>query len=146
MLYKKLDDGFLVRLVRGEEVRTALAKLMREEEIGCGAVTGLGAIRDPHLGCYLLEKKRYIERRFEGDYELVGLNGSLSWFEGEPFAHVHVVLSDHEFATIGGHCFEATTTATLEMRVLANPDRVDRATDDEIGLHLMQLPESCPLR
>ena len=146
MFYKKIADGFLVRLERGDEVRAALSKLMREEEIGCGTVTGLGAVDDPRLGYYVLDEKRYIERRFAGEFELVGLNGTLAWYDGEPFPHVHVVLSDPEFATLGGHCFEATTAATVELHVHAESDRVDREQDAEIGLHLMSLPTSCPIR
>ncbi len=145
MFYKEFHDGYLVRLSRGEEIRAGLSELMAREQIGCGFVAGLGAVTEPHMGYYVLGEKRYVERRFEGEYELVGMTGSLSWHEGEPFPHVHVMLTGPEFLSFGGHLFEATTSATVEMYVRADQDRVDRELDTEIGLHLMQFPHSCPI-
>lgn len=143
MFYQELIDGFLVRLERGEELRAGLAELMQRHQIGCGFVAGLGAVRDPKMGYYVLDEKRYIERRFEGEYELVGMTGTLSWYQDEPFPHVHLMLTDPDFRAFGGHCFEATTAATLEIRVRAEQDRIDRRMDEAIGLHLMQLPSGC---
>ncbi len=145
MQYKEISDGWLVRLESGEEIRDGLEELMRREEIGCGFVTGLGAVMDPHLGYYVLEEKRYVQHHFEGEYELVGMTGTLSWHDGEPFPHVHTMLTGPEFLALGGHCFEATTSATVEMFVRAERSRVDREFDEAIGLHLMQLPQSCPI-
>lgn len=145
MLYKEFHDGFIVRLTRGEEIRSGLSELMEREKIGCGFVAGLGAVREPHMGYYVLDEKRYVDRHFEGDYELVGMTGTLSWHEGEPFPHVHVMLTGPEFLSFGGHLFQATTTATVEMYVRIAEERVDRKLDEAIGLHLMQLPESCPI-
>lgn len=146
MHYQALSDGFLVRLECGEEIRAGLAELMQREGLGAGFVSGLGAITDPHMGYYVLEEKRYVTRNFEGEYELVGLSGTLSWYDGEPFPHIHTMLTGPEFMAVGGHCFEATTSATVEMLVRSTKDRVDRAIDEAIGLHLMQLPETCPIR
>lgn len=145
MFYKELQDGFLVRLARGEEIRAGLSELMQRKSIGCGFVAGLGAVSDPNMGYYVLDEKRYVERRFEGEFELVGLTGTLSWYDGEPFPHVHLLLTQPDFRTVGGHCFEATTSATVEMLVRADQDLVDRRIDEAIGLHLMQLPKSCPI-
>ena len=145
MYYKKLSDGYLVRLYKGEELRAGLAELMRREEIGWGFVSGLGAVSDPHVGYYVLGEKRYATQEFEGEFELVGLTGTLSWHQGEPFPHVHSMLVGPEFRVLGGHFFEATTSATLEMIVRSDRERIDREMDEAIGLHLMQLPESCPI-
>lgn len=145
MHYKELTDGFLVRLENGEEIRAGLAELMRREQIGAGFVSGLGAITDPTMGYYVLGERRYVTREFEGEFELVGLSGTLSWHEDEPFPHIHTMLTGAEFMAVGGHCFEATTSATVEMLVRSTKDRIDREMDERIGLHLMQLPQSCPI-
>ena len=146
MHVKELSDGFLVRLENGEEIRAGLAELMQRYGIGSGFVTGLGAIMDPEMGYYVLDEKRYVTRSLEGEYELVGLTGTLSWFDGDPFPHIHTMLTGPDFLALGGHCFEATASATVEMLVRSTRDRVDRSMDERIGLHLMQLPESCPIR
>jgi len=36
------------------------------------------------------------------------LEGNVALKEGEPFIHAHVVLSDHNMQTLGGHLFETT--------------------------------------
>lgn len=145
MRYRALSDGYLLRVERGEEVLAALRTLMQREEIGCGSVTGLGAVGTARLGYYVLEERSYLERALEGPFEVVSLVGTLSWHEGEPFPHVHVTLSDADFRTLAGHCFEATVSATVELRVRAESGRVERHDDEEIGLHLMDLPEACPV-
>ncbi len=146
MHYKEMSDGWMVRLENGEEIRAGLSELMQREGIGYGFVGGLGAVENPHMGYYVLSEKRYVENHFDGDYELVGMTGTLSWHDGKPFPHIHTLLTGAEFMTLGGHCFEATTTATVEMWVRSEKDRIDRQFDENIGLHLMQLPQSCPIR
>ena len=143
MFYQRFDRDFLVRLERGEELLESLRELMRREGIGCGAVAGLGATQKALMGFYDLEAKRYDERLFEGFFEIVGLTGSLSWYDGEPFPHVHLVLGDREFHAWTGHCFTAEVSATVELAVRAWEPRVERVMDADIGLHLMQLPTYC---
>ena len=53
MRMKKTDDGFIVRLERGEELISALARLMEEHDIGSGSVTGLGAVDHVRLRGWL---------------------------------------------------------------------------------------------
>ncbi len=140
MYVKEMEGGYLVRVVAGEELMESLRTLMRERDIGSGAVTGLGAVGWARLGAYEASTKDYVDREFEGDLEVVGLTGTMSWYEGEPFAHVHLVLTDTDFQTVGGHCFEARVSATIELFVRVWDERVERQLDPDIGLHLMDLP------
>jgi hypothetical protein len=137
---KRFHRGWALRLEPGEELIGSLKELMREHGIGSGAVTGLGAVGRARLGCYLLSERRYVEREVAGDLEVVGLSGTLSWTEaGEPFPHVHIVLTDENFAATGGHCFEAEVSITLELFVRDWGERIERRRDEAIGLHLMDL-------
>lgn len=146
MFYEILDEGILCRLERGEDVIEGLVELMRREEMGCGAVTGLGAVDRARLGFYRVDRQQYRDRVFDGEYELCGLTGTLSWHESEPFPHVHVVLIDNDFRALGGHCFEARVSATVELFVSAfREPRVDRLIHESIGLHLMDLTRHCKL-
>jgi len=140
MQVKELEGGYLLRLETGDELIGSLATLMREHAIGCGAVTGLGAVSTARLGCFRMSTKDYVDRSFAGDLEVVGLTGTLSWHDGEPFPHVHMMLTDEEFQAIGGHCYEAVASATIEVFVRAFDERVERQIDERIGLHLMKLP------
>ena len=139
MQSKKLEGGFLLRLEAGEELVESLCNFMRKEQIGCGAVTGLGAVDHARLGFYQVAKQNYLERTFEGEFEVVGLTGTMSWHDGEPFPHIHLMLTDEHFAAFGGHCFAARASATVELFVRAYAERVERHIDLQIGLHLMDL-------
>ena len=46
--------------------------------------------------------------------ELVSFEGNITLKDGSPFPHVHVVLSDHNMSTAGGHLFETTVAAVGE--------------------------------
>jgi predicted DNA-binding protein with PD1-like motif len=137
MRVQEVAGGYVVKLERGEELIASLASLMRDRGIGSGAVTGLGAVSRARLGCYRVAGKDYVERAVEGDLEVVGLTGTMSWYDDEPFPHVHLMLTDVEFGATGGHCFEAWVSATIELYVTDWGKRVDRQMDDEVGLHLM---------
>jgi predicted DNA-binding protein with PD1-like motif len=139
MRVQRVQGGFALRLEIGEELIGSLANLMREHDIGSGAVTGLGAVNHARLGCWLVSEKRYADRVVEGDLEVVGLTGTLSWYDGKPFPHVHLMLTDGDFTATGGHCFEARVSATLELFVRDWGGRIDREMDDVVGLHLMDL-------
>lgn len=139
MHVKKVPGGYAVRLEKGEELIASLSALMREHDIGSGAMTGLGAVGRAELGCYCTADKGYAERSLEGDLEVASLTGTMSWFDGEPFPHVHVVLTDPDFGATGGHCFAAWVSATIEIHVRDWGERIERHRDEEIGLHLMQL-------
>jgi predicted DNA-binding protein with PD1-like motif len=144
MRWKEVEGGFIVRLESGEELIASLSTLMREHDIGCGSVTGLGAVDYARLGCYRVAHRDYVEKVFDGDLEVVGLTGTMSWYDGDPFPHVHMMLTDDEFGATGGHCFEARVSATLELVVRAWSERVERRLDSTIGIHLMEFEEETP--
>ncbi len=137
MRVKSTDDGFIVRLERGEELIASLTALMEERDIGSGSVMGLGAVDHARLGCFRVEQQDYVDKVVEGDLEVVGLTGTMSWYEGSPFPHVHLMLTDEEFRATGGHCFEARVSATLELVVRAWDERIERRADPSLGLHLL---------
>jgi predicted DNA-binding protein with PD1-like motif len=142
MFFQAVEGGYMVRVERGEELIGALKTLMEQEQIGSGTVTGLGATSFARLGIYDVEARVYVDRTFEGVHELCNMTGSLSWYEGAPFPHVHMVLSDFELRAIGGHCFEALAGATIEVFVRSSEERIEREMDDDLGLHLLKLKDS----
>lgn len=139
MRVKRTGDGFIVRLERGEELIASLTALMEEHDIGSGSVIGLGAVDHARLGCFRVEQRDYVDRVVEGDLEVVGLTGTMSWYDGSPFPHVHLMLTDDGFRATGGHCFEARVSATLELVVRAWDQRIERRADPSLGLHVLDL-------
>jgi len=144
MFFQAVEGGYIVRVERGEELIGALKTLMEQEKIGSGTVTGLGATAFARLGIYDVEARVYVDRTFEGVHEVCNLTGSLSWHDGAPFPHVHMVLTDFELRAVGGHCFEALAGATIELFVRSFKERINREMDDDLGLHLLKLAGHSP--
>ena len=126
MFFQAVEGGFIARVEAGEELIAALRTLMNQQQIGSGTVTGLGATSFARLGIYDMEARAYSDRSFEGVHEICNLTGSLSWYDGAPFPHVHMILSDFDLRAVGGHCFEAVAGATIEVFVRSFPQRIDR--------------------
>ena len=136
MKLQQVRDGYYVILERGDKLIETLTKVAREKEIPSAVVTGLGAVTGSSLGYYELEKKEYIRKEFPEELEVAGLNGNITWFEGNPVPHIHVVLSDHHFHAFGGHLFETHCAATVELFLRVEDVRVERKYNCDIGLNL----------
>jgi predicted DNA-binding protein with PD1-like motif len=136
---KEFSDGqrFLLRFDRGEEVMTLLLDWARKTKLDGAFLSGLAAVERPRLGYYDARKKGYIEREFEGEYEIASLSGNLGWDEKEPLAHIHVVISGPNFMAFGGHLYSAVVSGTLEMNVTAFGKRLSRKYNEELKLKLL---------
>ncbi len=64
---------------------------------------GIGSLRNPVVGYYSEEEKKYRSIKLSGTFELLSLNGNISLKEGKSFAHLHVTLGDEEGRVFGGH-------------------------------------------
>ncbi|MGC8872831.1 MAG: PPC domain-containing DNA-binding protein [Chloroflexia bacterium] len=97
---------FLGRLPEGEEVGQALAEFCREQKVQAGWLSAIGTVRRAVLGYFDQEERTY--RRIEVDepMEIVSCQGNVSLRDGEPFVHLHVVLSGNDGRAIAGHLFE----------------------------------------
>jgi len=139
MQYEKIEHGIVLILKSGDEIIKSLEKLTKRETIQSGCIRGIGAIRDAELGFYDVQNKKYIKDMFKGHFELITLSGNISYFEGKPVIHCHGVIGDKEHNLYGGHIFQATVTATVEIFVQVSHDRLERKFDDKIGLNLIKL-------
>jgi predicted DNA-binding protein with PD1-like motif len=59
--------------------------------------------------------------------------------EGAPKIHAHVVVSKSDGTAHGGHLLEAHVRPTLEAIVVESPEHLQRRTDPETGLPLLNL-------
>jgi len=138
MKVKRTETGFLVVLDAGDEVMASLKKLATAERIGMASLTGIGAVKDVTLGYLDLDQKQYLKREFSGDsMELVSLAGNLALLDGEPVAHCHAVIGDREMRVFGGHLFQATTTATVEIFLRVYEGEIVRQFDPNTGANLI---------
>lgn len=134
MQVRREKNAWVVVLSRGEKVKETLDAWAEKAGVKGGAVSAIGALKDPTLAYYDLEKKEYLKRSFSGDFELVGLSGNFS----ETGLHAHAVIAGPDFAAYGGHLVEATVSITCEVFVVPT-DAIGRKTDSKSGLKHMQL-------
>jgi len=136
MEYRKIDGVYFLRLDRGEEVLTSLAKFCKKESVFLASVEGIGAVNRATIGIYSVETHEYTKKTLEGPMEILSLLGNVTQKDGETYLHLHIVLADEELKAIGGHLNEAIIAATGEIVIRPINGRVYRQYDEEIGLNL----------
>lgn len=129
----------MVRLIKGEEVISTLSAFVEKQKILGGFVFGLGAFKDATLGYFDSAKKEYVKNFFKEDMEFGSLTGSISYVEGKPFVHAHVVTGGADAKAYFGHLFSATISATGEFFIVPSNVKVERKADPETGLKLLDL-------
>ena len=141
MRVQSSSDHFLLSLVRGDDVVDGIVQACVARSVGHAWIQGMGAIEQVALGAFDLENRRYVREDLDGGWELLSLNANFGWADGAPVLHPHVVISDMQNRTRGGHLFAAKVHVTLEVIVWTGEERLERAMHDGIGLKLWNLPE-----
>jgi predicted DNA-binding protein with PD1-like motif len=108
-------------------------------ELPAATATGLGALRDVELGYYNVETRAYERTRLAGSWELLSLFADVASWEGDLFAHTHVVLGGADFVARGGHLFEGTVSVTAEIRVTPIRLEIARKMNGSFQLHFLDL-------
>jgi len=136
MKYKLIQDKYVIRLEKGEELVKTLSEFCASNKIIFGYFYGVGAVSKAELAHYSLETKEYYSKIIEEPLEICSLSGNVALFEGRIAIHAHVVVSDREMKTYGGHIKEAVISATCEIFLKRINSEVDRSYSKEIGLNL----------
>ena len=139
MFFQETKNGYIVRLEKGEEIITALSEFADKQKIKGGFVYGIGTVNNLTLGYYDTEKKDYLKKTFQADFELASLMGNISLLKGSPLVHAHIVVSDSNFGTLAGHLFSGMIAVTGEFVILLTGDIIERAFDPQTGLNLLKL-------
>lgn len=139
MLSKKLDNRYVVRLERGEDVIVALSRFAEESGIRSGCVQGIGAVENVELGYFNRDTREYQKIRFDGEYELITLMGNYTLVDDKPFLHAHVIISDEACKAFAGHLFSGEIAVTGEFFITPISYEITREYDDATGLNLMKL-------
>lgn len=139
MVSKKVDQQWILKLEKGEEIVQSVTKFCIENEINLGSMTGIGAVDNAKIGFFDTKKKKYETKNLSEDYEITSLNGNISMKEGKPFLHLHITLANNEYNLLGGHLFEATVSATCEIFLSEITGIISRKLDPTTGLYLLDL-------
>ena len=96
---------------------------------------------ESEIGAYDTVGKEYIRKQFPDVLELVSFEGNVTLKDGEPFVHAHVVFSNHEMNTLGGHLFEMSVAAVGEFFLRKFENNAYRKLDEDVGLPCICLEE-----
>ena len=139
MEYRKFPQGYVMRLDPGEEVVEPLTALVEKENVQLGSVSAIGAAGDVTIGIFNTREKQYYSHRYQGDYEISALIGSVTRKEGEPYLHLHITIGNPSTGeTHAGHLTSATISATLELFLQVWDGSVGRKFSDAVGLNLFE--------
>ncbi|OQX54490.1 MAG: hypothetical protein B5M53_05815 [Candidatus Cloacimonas sp. 4484_209] len=137
MIYKKIDNNWIVVLKRGEKIIEKLMKFIEKENITSGYLRGIGAVSSIELAHFNLKEKRYSSKKIEEPLEIVSLIGNIAEKENEKFIHCHIAVGNDRMELYGGHLKEAIVSATCEVIVTPFTKKVKRAFDSDTGLFLL---------
>lgn len=130
-------------LKRGEELIEVLNNFAKTERLTSAWLTsGVGGANRATLAYYDFEARQYNYRDYEQGLEILSLQGNLSWVDGEPFWHVHAVLSDENFQSIGGHVKSLWIGLTGELLITPLDAKLTRRYDETTGLNLLSADQS----
>lgn len=112
-----------------------------ENNIRCGMVNAIGAIKNIKVGYYKQDVKKYVELdenlSDKGPFEIITCNGNVSIKDGEPFCHLHIVVSDREGKCFGGHLMPGVKIFALEFIIYSyEGEELKRGIDEVTKLPL----------
>ena len=139
MEYRKFPQGHVMRLDPGEEIVEQLTALAERENVRLGCVSALGAANDVTIGIFSTGEKQYHSRRYQGDFEISALVGSVTRMEGKPYLHLHITIGNPVTGEVhAGHLTSCTISATLELFLQVWDGQADRQFSDQVGLNLFR--------
>jgi hypothetical protein len=140
MKSKKLNNGYIIRLEKGEEIIDALTRFCSDNGIKSGSIAGVGGTDDVLLKYYDIQKKDYFSKKYSGkNFEIISLNGNISLVKGKPFVHIHTVLGDADYNAFGGHLGSAVIAITCEITITMADGTISRKLDDEFKLNFLDI-------
>jgi predicted DNA-binding protein with PD1-like motif len=129
--------AYLFRIYKGDELLAAVQDFCHENQIKCGTISAIGAIKDLTVGFYDQKKKKYIKQTYQGHFEILNLTGNISIMDSHPMAHIHITVADEKNRAFGGHLMAGTKVFACEVFVqeLVGTAKT-RKTDKKTGLPL----------
>jgi predicted DNA-binding protein with PD1-like motif len=139
MVYTKVDDGFLVRLEKGELIVSTLTQFCIDKNIKSGVVSGVGGATWAELAFYDLEQRAYEYEKHDELLEITSISGNVSVVADKSFVHLHATMADSNYHSYGGHLKEAEVAATCEVYIRQFSKPINRIHNEEVGLKILDI-------
>ncbi len=131
------DKQFILALKKGEEVTRSILKCVNDANLPGASFSGLGALENPTLDFYSVAMKKFQGKTFDGVFELISLNGTISSAESKRGMNIHVALGDSEYHVIGGHLDNALVGVKADITITPFKGKVAKKFDDKIGVSFL---------
>jgi len=128
----------LLRLEKDEELLATILSYAKENDIGAGYLSGIGALEKGVIGFFDVATQKYLHVPFQ-EVELISCLGNVAKNKdtGEPVVHAHILLGKKDGSTLGGHLVEAFVSVTAEIYLVETRPTVFRTKDGQTGLYLL---------
>jgi predicted DNA-binding protein with PD1-like motif len=137
LLLDRDERTFVVVFDKGDEIIEGLTAFA--SRLPVSQVTAIGALRDVMLGYFDPGARRYREIPVAEQVEVLSLLGVITLDGEKPKVHAHIVVGRSDGRTAGGHLLNGHVFPTLEAVVEELPRHLQRRTDPETGLALIDL-------
>ena len=134
MQYEKNKQDYFIYIEKDEKVMHSLTKFCLDNNIQNSKISGIGAVKMTEIGAYDIVRKEYLKKEYSEVFELISFQGNVTLKDNQSFVHAHVVLSNHNMATVGGHLFESTVAAVGEFFLRKFEGSAFRKLNREVGL------------
>ena len=139
MKYKRFNNTVVARIDIGEEIVDTLSTIAKKENIKLASISAIGAVDKAVIGIFKPSDKKYYSKEYNGDFEVVALNGNITTKDGEVYTHLHIAIGDEENKMFGGHLEKAYVSVTCEMFINIIDGEVDRYLDESININYLDL-------
>ena len=135
------EKTYAVVFDKGDEFISGMQEFARVQNISGAHFTAIGAFSDVTLGYFDRQKMDYKQIPLQEQVEVLSMVGNIARSDGGRKIHAHGVVGRADGTTRGGHILEAHVWPTLEVVVEESPRHLQRKTDPETGLALIDLQQ-----
>ena len=129
-----------LKLEKGDDILESVISYCEKNKITSGAVFGIGAVKNPSLGYFDLDKKTYLHNDYDFNAEILNCSGNIAKNAetGDYMAHLHMLVGDPTGKTFGGHLLPGNKiTVTGEFVIFETETTLLRTLDEEFKLLLL---------
>ena len=137
---KRIHQG---RMPQGSDLLNWLTSYLGKNGINAATISIIGAASAVKLGAYDFKEGRYKTFDIEDEVEILSCVGNVSLLEGNPFAHLHMIVGEGDGRTRGGHVFEGCRVIVAEYQICEFAgDPAERTLDPATGLKLWKAEQN----
>ncbi len=134
----KINGNVISALFKdGENPLKNLKKIAGEFNSNLVIISAVGMIRNPKIGYF--NGKKYEEKIFKGDFELLDYSGNVTNSNKGFLPHVHILIGDSSHQVYGGHLINGSVHLMNEIVLIKINDKFKKVKDKETGLQLWDL-------